>query len=579
MAKRGRVRLAIAGLAIAMCFGGLAGCTAQATVNVSGTAPAAASHVWITAEQIWFSTAPDTLPEATSGWIQATLPNPITLDLANLTPATLTQLATSLGIPSGTYLQVHLVLADASDTLLTSAQNQGLTYNSQITVTTFDGGTGTGPLELPEPEGGLTIATNFKVVGTSTLFQNFTSNSSSDSSTTTSATSTTTSTPSVDTSSAGNVILGVTIDAARDVVSYAYGTNIGYILTPVTTAYDVSTAGGISGTLDFSALPAGTTVAVSAELPDSSQTHHAVVQRIVVNGNAGSSFTLYPLPAPSSSTTNYDLVISGAGVQTVLIRGVPVTQGTAASAATVAQSTPIVLAPATVVYADINGQVATPLPGGARVDFYETVPANGELPYWIDGTAVDPITRTLPAYNFALSSGPLAVGAYNGGSAITFTTEDPLEREGGYVVGSSGLYRADTLNSVPSAVTGTLAVPTIVAAPVPTLPAGAFAGTLTVSFSTTSRDEYDSGFVTVSSGNRLVETAGIAALLPGGGGTITITNLPSGTALVSGAGVPYQVAVRAWNSANPSGTITRTAGANSLSFGNGAAGSISISLP
>src|ERR1700689_4176828 len=183
MAKQGKVTLAIAALAIAFCFGGLAGCTAQATVNVAGTAPAAASHVWISAEQIWFSTAPDALPEATSGWIQVTLPNPIPLDLANLTPATLTQLATNLGIPSGTYLQGHLVVADASDTLLTSAQNEGLTYNSQITGTLLDGGTGTGPLEVPEPEGGLTIATNFKVVGTSSLLQNFTASSSSDSST------------------------------------------------------------------------------------------------------------------------------------------------------------------------------------------------------------------------------------------------------------------------------------------------------------------------------------------------------------------------------------------------------------
>src|SRR5271163_803519 len=157
MAKRGKATLAIATLAMTVCFGGLAGCTAQATVNVAGSAPAAASQVWITVEQIWFSTAPDTLPEATSGWIQVTLPNPITLNLANLTSATLTQLATSLGIATGTYLQVHLVLADAADTLLTSAQNDGLTYNSQITVTTFDGGTGTGALEVPEPEGGLTI--------------------------------------------------------------------------------------------------------------------------------------------------------------------------------------------------------------------------------------------------------------------------------------------------------------------------------------------------------------------------------------------------------------------------------------
>jgi Domain of unknown function (DUF4382) len=578
MAMRGKPTLAIAVLAMALCYGGLAGCSAQATVNVAATAPAAASHVWITAEQIWFSTAPDTLPEATSGWIQVTLPNPITLDLTTLTPATLTQLATSLGIASGTYLQVHLVLADAADALLTSAQNDGLTYNSQITVSLFDGGTGTGPLEVPEPEGGLTIATNFKVVGTSALFQNFTSSASSDSSTTTSTT-TATSTTSSSSSSAGNVILGMTIDASRDIVSYSYGTNIGYILTPVTTVYDVSSAGGISGTLDTSALPAGTAVAVSAELPDSSGTHHAVVQRFVVNGNAGGNFTLYPLPAPSGSTTNYDLVISGAGAQTVLIRGVPVTPGAAASAATVAQTTPIVLAPASIVYADINGQVATPLPGGARVDFYETVPANGELPYLIDSTAVDPITRTLPAYNFALSSGPLVVGAYNSGNAITFTTENPLEGQGGYVVGSSGLYRADTLNTVASAVTGSLAAPTVVPAPLPTMPTGATAGTLTVSVSTTSRDEFDSGFVTVSSGNRLVETAGIASILPGGGGTVTITNLPSGTALVSGSGVPYQVAVRAWNSSDPADTIVRVAGPNSLSFGNGAAGSIAVALP
>jgi hypothetical protein len=557
-----------------------AGCSTQTDVAATGGAAGAVSHLYVTVEGVWFSTAADTPPESTSGWLQTTLPSPITIDLATLTPGTLAALATAVSVPAGTYQQVHLATADSADAIVSSASEAGLTYNSQISISNASGTVTTAALESPVPEFGITIPTNITLSGKLDLGQSSTSSTSSSTSTTSTSTSTssTTSTNSAGStsSSTSTSTLAVTLDGARDVLSYTYGTATGYILSPVTSVTDESVAGGISGSVDPSALAAGYgPVTVSAEIPDPNNTHHVVVQRRVVG--ADGSFTLYPLPAPSSGTTNYDLVISCSGAQTVLLRNIPVGSG-AVTSAVVAQSTPIVLAAAPTVYADVSSTELPLLPGGARVMFYETVPASGEIPYGIDGTAVDPVTHRLPGDAFALSMGSLMVGDYASGGQVSFSTMAPVEGTGGYVVGTEGLYRADTLATSPTVVTGTSAAPTPVVAPYPQLAAGAVKSTINLALTVPS-GEYDSGFVVVSAGNRVVETTNIGALLYAGGGTVTITNLPGGSALASSSGVPYQVAVRAWLSTNAATSFVRVAGTSSVVLGNAGSGSVSLQVP
>ena len=182
-------------------------------------------------------------------------------------------------------------------------------------------------------------------------------------------------------------------------VSYSLGTANAYILSPILRADDESTSGAIAGSIDVSALPAThAPVFVSAETTDATQTHHVVVQRGLVG--ADGSFSLYPLPVATQGSQTYDLVIACAGAQTVIIRAVPVSAGPVSSP-TMVQSTPITLTPASTVYADLSTQGPL-LTAGTRVDFFETVASAGEIPYLIDGTAVDPLTRRLPGDAFAL---------------------------------------------------------------------------------------------------------------------------------------------------------------------------------
>jgi len=346
------------------------------------------------------------------------------------------------------------------------------------------------------------------------------------------------------------------------------------VLSPVTSVTDEKNAGAISGSVDPSALAPGYgPIVVSAEVADAAGSHHVVVQRRIVG--ASGAFALYPLPAPGSGTTRYDLVISSSGADTLIIRGVPI-GAAAVTSPVVVQSTPILLTAASAVYANVSAQ-ATRLPGGARVVFYQTVAASGEIPYAIDGSAVDMLTRRLPGDAFALGNGPLLVGNYAGGGAIGFSTAAPVEGQGGYVVGTEGAYRSDALASAPSLVNGLRSAPTPVLPPYPAVAAGGVAGTIALTLAAPA-GEFDSGFVVVAAGNRLVETLDVGTLLAAGGGTINITNLPAGHALAATAGVPYQLAVRAWNSGSPGASLVRVAATSSAVLGDAAQASAAIDL-
>jgi hypothetical protein len=324
--------------------------------------------------------------------------------------------------------------------------------------------------------------------------------------------------------------------------------------------------------VDTSALPTGhATVYASAQLKDEAGDRFDVVQRRPVA--ADGSFTLYPLRAPTSGEKLYDVVISGAGSDTVIVRDVPVTAG---GAATVLQSTPIKLASARTVYANVGEQVPA-LPAGARVEFLQTLPGNAERPHVVADTALDPVTRELQGGGLGLAAGPIHVGTHAGGNAIAFSATTPAEGTGGYLVGSSGEYRESELATRASEVSGGSGRPTVVTVPFPEVASGGRRGTLTVNLLSTP-GQYDNGFVAVMAGHELVETVEIGTLLDRGGGLITIAGLPAGAALAPATGIPYRVAVRAWNSRNATNTFTWTAATRSVNLGDTAVGAFAFQL-
>jgi hypothetical protein len=534
----------------------VAGCTVHTDVSGTGASPSSATHLAVTVREIWFATAPDTAPDASTGWLKHTLSAPVTLDLAALTPGTLLALASQLSVPSGTYRQVHLELADSADTLTSAAQALGLLYNAQISLTDSAGNLTTAALESLVPGGGLTIPTSLALSGTLSV-------GAASSSTTSSSSSTATATLLID------------LDAARDVLPYTYGTSTGYLLSPAASVLDVKLAGAITGTVDTSALASGfPALFASAETLSAGGTHHVIVARRAVA--ADGHFTLYPLPAPRSGTTSYDVVISGAGSATTIVRSVPVSAGPVSDAVSI-QSSAIALAPASAVYADLSPQSAL-LPGGARVVFYQTVAASGELPYAIDGTAIDPVTRRLPGGAFALADGPLHVGTYANGSRIALAVAAPAEGNARFLIGTEGHLRSDALATLQTPVSGSESTPTLVFAPVPNLASGAGSGRIDVTVSAAA-GRYDAGFLVVTSGNRLVESADLAALLAAGGGSLSLT-VPAGSGLSgAAAGVPYQLALRAWNSRDAAGSLVRSAATAGLVLGAGAIAAASISVP
>ena len=526
-------------------FALLAGCSARTNVGVTGTAPVEAANLWLTVEEIWFATEAGTPPESDTGWVRERLSRPIVVDLANVDPGGLVALATNVPVPTGNYRQLYLKLADSGDRLVDAAREAGLEYNAQIDVKSGSGSVSKKPLELPVPRTGLAVPVDLAFKGGS--------GTGSDS---------------------GDIVnLVVTLDAARAVVTYEYGSNTGYMLSPTVAVHDASKSGEITGSVDMSGLPSGhAPVYVSAQAKSDTGSHHVVVQRRRVASDG--TFSLSPLPASKSAATQYDVVLSCAGADTVIVRDVPVTAG---AAGTVLQPEAVVLRQARTVYANTVAQVPA-LPAGTRVEFYQSLPGSGERPYFVDGTALDPLTGQLPDAAFALAAGSLVVGSYSSSGPIEFSAVAPAEGTGGYVVGSAGQYRSDTLASRATYVSGSARTPTVVEVPYPEVADGGRPGTLSVSVVATP-GRHDSGFITVMAGSGVIETVDVGTLLERGGGLVTIGGLPAGNALAAPTGVPYRVSVRAWNSRNASGTFTRVASTVSATLGDAGVGSFTLQLP
>jgi hypothetical protein len=543
---------------------------------------------------------------------------------------------------AGTYSQVRLIPVDSSAPLTTSAQNAGASFNAEADYVDSDGNEHQLPLELLNPDQGIGIGTSLKVpvgkVDTKSL-------STSPSSTTgaigtTGTTGTTASTTSTSSKSSTNQTpneFAVAVNGTTDLVPFTFGgataatASNGIVLSAHPAAYDLSTAGAISGQLTLTNISSTTSttglpaIQVNAETLSADGTRHVVVASTMVQSDG--NFLLYPLATTSSNIPlTYDLVIHGPGIATIIIKAVQVprpktsttgsntsttgsntsttgsntsTTGSNASSSTSMNSnssttsssstsstnveagansvtvTPVsigTLTPrtATTYKANISTSAASPLPAGAQVSFYQTINVSGEVPYVIESSPVDPFNQNL--FNpQTLSAGTIDSGTWStDGGEISVVSAAPKETTGRYLVAATAPSYADGPlgTSVAPPSSGTVTVPL----PGLALASGAVPGTLSATITQATPGKYNRGQLLVSHEGALVASAPLDAALAQGG-SVTISALPAGT-----PDSLYYVSVRVWNSRDPSRTLQRQSFPNAIDMRSSLAGSLNLTV-
>ena len=579
-------------IAVFACI--LAGCSVKTDVSVTGNSPALYSHVWITAQEVWFNTSANAGPDD-GGWVKFPLSTPATVDLVTDSGGNLGSLVTGLKLASGNYSQVRLIPVDAAADLTSSAKTAGAIYNAEADYVGSGSTPQQLPLELLSPDQGIGIQGSLSVpignigAALSGATTPTTSATSSTPSTTASATSSSTTTAS----------FALDFDAARDLALFTYGgasSPNGILLSSHASAYDLSQVGGISGQLTLTnltgnGLPA---IQVSAEVLSADGSRHVVVSSTPVH--ADGSFLLYPLATSSSNPPTYDVVIHGAQIATIIIKAVQVspassstssTSGSTSSTSTTGSSATNTVSVGTLIprsassYAVNLGNASGPaLPAGAWVVFYQTLAAKGEVPYVIEASPIDPFNQTLASFNQTLanaeglSTGTIDSGTYNAsGATVTLVSAAPAEKAGGYLVAASapGYEDGPLTTSVAAPQSGTTALP--VTLPALTLAAGNSPGSISVSITQATGRTYDRGELLLAHDGTLIATAPLdAALAQGPGATVTVNGVPSGTPASL-----YYLTVRAWNSAAPS-RLHRQSYSTAIDLRGSASGSAQLTI-
>jgi hypothetical protein len=613
---------------LAAISGLLAGCSARTEVSLAGNTPAQYSHVYITAQAVWFNNSATAGPDD-SGWQQFPLSTPTTVDLVADQDGSLGTLATDLKLLAGTYSQIRLIPVDSSAALTASAQAMGALYNAEADYVDSSGTTHQLPLELLNPDKGIGMQASLKVpignlgssgstgvlgVGTGT-----TGTTTAGTTTTGTTGTTTTGTTTTGTTTAGTTTTGTTgtttttgsstttiasftvnMDGGRDLVPFTYAASkptTGILLSSHASAYDLSQVGGISGTLtltnltNFSGQSGLPDIQVTAETLSADGTRHEVVLSTPLHSDG--TFLLYPLPTSSSTAAFYDLVIHGGGIATIIIKDVQLTLGTtttALSAATIPATTTntnttTVTAPslstvsigtlipraATTYTANITTTAASPLPAGALVAFYQTLGASGEVPYVIESAPVDPFNQVL--FNpQVLSAGTVDSGTYvASGDTVTVVSAAPAQGAGKYVVAGTAPNYTDGAFSPLVAPPSSGTNPVTVTVPSLSPAAGASTGSVAAVITPATPGKYNQGLLLVSHEGALVASAALDSVLAQGG-SVSVS-VPAGT-----ASSYYYVSVRVWNSSSPSATLARQWFPSIVDLRSSTSGSIALTI-
>jgi hypothetical protein len=569
--------------ALAMVLGCalLAGCQSRTTVSATGNTPAQFTHVFVTVNAIWFNTSASASANATS-WVQFPLSTPVTVDLVSLSNGTLSQLASGLKLSAGTYAQVLLILADSTAALTPSAQTAGATSNDEVDYVDSLQVAHTVPLAVLNAAQGIGISTSLTVsAATSSGF-----GAPSTASTTTTTTDTTTSsaaTSSSATSTFSAPVVSTTsaiidFDATRDLVPINLSGQPAYALNPHPQTYDVKYSGNIQGAVDLSTVSTLTTagvadVQVAAEGVSSDGTRHFIVKTTRVG--ADGTFVLYPLSTASGAPTTYDVVIHGPTIDTTIIKSVPVTAGAPGSATALLGT--LTLTAATPYLVNFNtGSPA--IPSSSLVGFYQTLPLDAEIPYLVETRAVDPVTGRF-ASDQELSAGSLQYGTYVSGGTITLTDVNPSQGAATYTVGAiNPAYGAATLGTTVTA-PATASATSLFTMTAPPVPAGASANSITGTVTVSSAGAFDNAELFLTYNGTLVAATPLTSYLGGSTALSLSAVAPGGSSSATYAPGVYNAEVWAWNSANPTGTLTRVPAASAIDMSAGNASGVTLTVP
>ena len=145
----------------------LAGCSSRTDVSATGNVPGQYSHVYITAQAVWFNQSATAGPDD-GGWSKFSLSAPVTVDLVAANNGNFLFLMNDLKVTPGTYSQIRLIPVDPTTPLTTSAQTAGASFNCEADYIDSKGVTQQLPLELMNPDKGIGIATSVQVKSNTT---------------------------------------------------------------------------------------------------------------------------------------------------------------------------------------------------------------------------------------------------------------------------------------------------------------------------------------------------------------------------------------------------------------------------
>lgn len=524
----------------------LVACDAIVEVGVTANVPPRYARVLVTAEEVWFHEDPQASPDD-ENWQKHEFDDPVTIDLARLGGGAFAQLADDVVVPAGTYRQMRLFLADTHGRLYDSAEDAGAEYNNEVTWFDEDGDLRTAALEVLNPEQGIGMPLELEVVESLVTL-----GSTTDS-------------------------VQVVFDAAQDLTEFRYSGERRFVLDATPRAYAPATqdVGAIGGTLNLSQVP----IDPSTGRPDIQVTAQrldpSAGRRVPVAGTSVSrsgAFLLYPLPLDEGErTTEYDLVIHGPGIQTVIIEGVPVSQGGAGAAVQV------VLGMQPLQRADFfeaNISNAQPLlPGGARVGFYQTVPGAG-APFLVAMATVDPLSGRFVEPVRLSRANTVLHGEY--GTNLNLRASMPEEGAGRYAVAlfsphyGPGEFAAETLRPPgQSSDVASFVVPPITVIAPPATP-----GLISATVNIETPGRYDRGALLVTHEGALVALAPLDQPLQQSVAAtfVEVSPVPAGSQSAPLARGLYHLDGWTWNSADAEGTFRRHAGTAAVDLRTSAGG-------
>lgn len=364
-----------------------------------------------------------------------------------------------------------------------------------------------------------------------------------------------------DTSDTGTTTANAAVlfDATRDVVPVTFSAEQGFVLSAQPSGIDLDEVGTIAGRFALDAIvpdPASgrPDIQVTAQTLSEDGSRHVPVLSAPVRPDG--TFVLYPFRFTRDAPSEYDLVIHGPQIQTVIIKSVPVTQG-APSAAAIVPFGNIALLPAQ-AYAVNVAAAASAQNAGAHIGFYQTLAGRGEVPYLIEERTIDPLTGRF-ASDQLLPAADVISGTFVPGQLPSFTAAPPAEGSGSYRIAvSAPVYGSSEFgNELSPPATGNTTV--TFSMPELAVPTPAAAGTISATVSVTSPKKYDQGALVLSQGAAVVASVSLNSILESAQdtGTVSLTRIPAGTAVQPFDAGLYRAETWAWHSRDPAGTFTR----------------------